>query len=434
MRHVDLSQNPRIDQYVRMLRDASRQTEPVEVQKIFAAMLRDDALVQGFISVSTRGLPPGSYKITRANLADDLGTVSGNPWRDFAEMPVHRGGFLGEVIATPVPKLLHRLDVRDDPVLGNRLARFGSCFVNPLFDDGEAINWSLTFRTDPEAYTLADAETFLMRGNIIGRMTKNLVVAKQVRELNAKLTAQLEQIAQIQRSLLPDRLPSVPGIALATSYLTSNEAGGDYYDFFDMGKGRLGVCVADVSGHGAGAATMMAMLQTTLHDFQERDQGPAAMLEHANRQMMNKRIENAFITAFFGVFDSDRDTFTFSNAGHNRPVRRLPDGSTLSIDGAASVPLAILDAPQYEHASVRVVPGETILIYTDGITEAFSPAPGRAMFGVERLRAALAACSGDPECVISSVHESLFEHTQSRDRADDQTLVAVRVKQDQARG
>lgn len=428
MKTVDLSKNPRIEQYVRMLRTASRQTEPVDVQRAFAAMLRDDALVHGFLSLSVRGLSRGQYKITRLNINDDLGEVRANPWAEFPALPVHTGGFLGRVIETPEPKLFHELRVTGDPVLGEGLARFGSCFANPLYDDGEAVNWSLTFRRDPEGYSLADAEAFLMRGNIIGRMTKTLVVAKQVKALNAQLTAQLERIAQIQRSLLPEHLPRVPGVSLATSYLTSNESGGDYYDFFDMGKNRLGVLVADVSGHGAGAATVMAMLQTMLHGFQERERGPAAMLEYANRELMRKRIESSFVTAFLGVLDGDRRSFTYCNAGHLPPERRMLSGVTEAVSGAASVPMGVIDAPGYEHATTATDAGDTLVFYTDGITEAFSPPPRREMFGIPRLREALAACSGAPDCVIDTVHQRLFEHTHSRDRADDQTIVAMRLE------
>lgn len=428
MELVDLSKNPRIPQYVTMLRKASRQTDPGEIQKIFAAMLRDDELVQGFVSISTRGLPAGKYKITRTNLDDDLGVVHRNPWNDWASMPTHEGGFLGEVIATPEPKLIRNLHIANDPVLGEKLARFGSCFVTPLFDNGEAINWSITFRLDKGGYSLQEAEAFLMRGNIIGRMTKTLVIAKQVKELNAKLAQQLEQVAQIQRSLLPERTPDFTGLNIATSYLTSNEAGGDYYDFFEMGKDKLGVLIADVSGHGAGAATVMAMLQTMLRGFQERDRGPAAMLEHANRELTTKKVESNFVTAWMGVIDLDRRILTYSNAGHPAPARRSEQGTIDLIEGAGSVPLGILDAPGYSEASVPIACGDTVVMYTDGITEAFSPPPERKMFGITGLRAAMEHAEGEPLCVIEAVHEELFDHTNSRDRDDDQTLVAVKVE------
>lgn len=429
MRPVDLSLNPKIDRYVDLLRRVSRHTEPADVQREFGKLVQYDRAFDGMLSISVRGLPNGQYKITRLNLDDDVGAVTINPWKQWDSIAVHSGGFIGKVIETPEPKIIQHMSVRHDPALGDRLARFGSCFVNPLFDDGEPLNWSITLRLGPEAYTADDVITGLLRGNLIGRMTKSLVVAKQVRELNTKLQDQLDRIARIQRALLPETLPDVPGLSLATAYMTSNESGGDYYDFFDVSKNRLGFIVADVSGHGAGAATVMAMLQTILHGFQDRHQGPAAILEHANRELLRKPIESSFVTAFFGIVDRERGTFTYSNAGHNRPERRFADGSTTTIDDAASVPLGITDRPQYENETVQIAPGQTIVVYTDGITEAFSPPPEREMFGRERLSAALAVCSGEPACVIETIHGKLFEHTRSRDRADDQTIVAMRIEE-----
>jgi sigma-B regulation protein RsbU (phosphoserine phosphatase) len=398
------------------------------VQREFARMVRLDQTFEGMISISVRGLPLGQYKITRLNLDNDVGTVTINPWEQWHEIPAHSGGFIGEVIATPEPKILQEMNIRHDPVLGDRLTRFGSCFVNPLYDAGEALNWSITLRLSPTGYTPDDVITGLLRGNIIGRMTKTLVVAKEVRTLNTKLQDQLERIARIQRALLPERLPALHGLSIATAYLTSHESGGDYYDFFDIDRGRMGFIVADVSGHGAGAATVMAMLQTILHGFQERHKGPAAILEHDNRELLRKPIESIFVTAFYGVVDRERHSLTYSNAGHNHPERRFPTGETAGIDGAASVPLGIVERPMYENATIDLAPGQTIVAYTDGITEAFSPPPAREMFGRERLREALAVCSGEPACVIETLHQRLIEHTRTHERADDQTIVAMRVE------
>lgn len=428
MEVIDVAGDERITGYLELLQSVSRATEPIEVQRRFGQLLLGERTLVGIVSVSVRGLKPGEYKVTRFQLRDEFGKPWTDPWVHWDELPVHTGGFIGEMIATSHPKVVRGLDLADDPALGSRLSGARSAFANPLFDEGEALNWSFTFRTDEAGLSAQDAAEVFLRGNIIGRMTKTLVLAKQARELNTRLTQQLEQIAQIQRSLLPDQLPRIPGLEIASSYLTSNEAGGDYYDFFDMGEDRWGVIVADVSGHGAGAATVMAMLQTILHGYHERSRGPAAMLEHANRQLLSKRFEASFVTAFFGVFDERRRAFHYANAGHNRPRLRRASGDVALIDGAASLPLGILDEPGYEVGTVEVGVGDTVVLYTDGITEAFAPAPAKEMFGEERLTQALLECSGAPECVIDSIHERLYRHTGSMDRADDQTLVAVRVE------
>lgn len=428
MKVFDAASNPGLMETVGLLRRVSEADDPMQVQREFARDMRSSRRIDGYVSLSVRGLQPGQYKITRHQILDELGQAWPNPWENWDAMAVHSGGFLGEIIATPTPKLIWELDVRNDPVLGDSIADMRSCMATPLFDGGEALNWGIVFRRDPGGWKPEEVENTVIRGNLIGRMTKQLLIAKQVKDLNHRLMGQLEQIAQIQRSLLPSELPRIPGVSLAASYLTSNEAGGDYYDFFEMGDGHWGVIVADVSGHGAGAATVMAMLQTILHGFHDRGRGPAAMLAHANRELCRKRFESNFVTAFMGVLDADRRKLTFSNAGHNRPELRRAAGGVSEIEGAASVPLGILDEAEYEDGELPLHPRDTMVLYTDGITEAFGPPPKREMFGVHRLTEALEGCTGEPSCVIDSIHQKLYSFTHARTRVDDQTIVAVRVE------
>ena len=429
MTRVDLKDNQRIPQIMQLLEEMSMIRDPLELQKRFAAGIRQIHPFSGYISLSTRDLPPGWYRITRVTL-DHLGPTN---WRDNWKLgdtlPLHTGGLLGEVIRDPTPKLYQNLHVTDDPVLGDALAPLRSAMALPLFDQGKALNWGIPFHNDPMGFTAAQLEDQLMRGNLVGGMVRNLVNTRRIEELNRQLNEQMEQVANIQRSLIPQSLPDVQGLRMATSYVTSNQAGGDYYDFFDMGQDRLGVVVADVSGHGAGAATVMAMLHSILHDYQDRSKGPAAMLSHANSRLAEKGLEGSFVTAFMGVFDPDRRAMTISNAGHNLPAVRGRQGQVRELKGAGSLPLGVLDDAEYIHERVEMSPGETLVVYTDGITEAFSPPPEKEMFGVDRLKLALSESSSDPAGVIDSIHGRLFEHTQTRDRIDDQTIVAVRVEE-----
>jgi sigma-B regulation protein RsbU (phosphoserine phosphatase) len=211
------------------------------------------------------------------------------------------------------------------------------------------------------------------------------------------------------------------------------ESGGDYFDFYEWDDGHFGVLVADVAGHGAGAAVVVAMLQAILHTIPPgAHTSPADVLTFLNEHLVRKRIENSFVTAFCAKFSPDRRTMQYANAGHNRPVlRRGPehDGAVHDIDGAASVPLGVLDDPGYHNGRVDLHLRDTLLFYTDGIVEAFAPGPPgeREMFGLPRLRSSVEECSGMPQCVVDSLHQRLFEHTGQRTRDDDQTIVAVRV-------
>jgi sigma-B regulation protein RsbU (phosphoserine phosphatase) len=411
-----------------LLLTVSGLTEPQEVQREFGRTLASVNRVDGYVAFSRRNLPDGHYKITRSMLArDEVGHTHVNPWTQWDDLPTHAGGWFGEMMRTPEPRLFPDFHLRDDPALDDRLAPFGSAMLVPLFDKGEALNWSLMLRLENDAFSEDDLETFLVRGNVIGRMTRNLVIQKEIEKLNERLQNQLDEIAALQRAMLPQRLPKVPGLDVAASYLTSNEAGGDYYDFFPHNDGRWSFTVADVSGHGAGAATMVARMHAILHADPDLDEGPAAVLRRLNRRIAVGDQDPNFITALFATWDPADRSITVANAGHHQPSRKPRRGEIDQLEMAADIPLGILDDVAYEQSTERLDPGDTLVLYTDGVTEAFSPPPDREMFGVDRLHAALDHCSGEPPCVIESIHERLYQHTRSRERDDDQTLLALKT-------
>lgn len=434
MDEIDLIGRPVLDDYVGLLRAMSQIEEPVEIQRLFMQSARRLDKDIGYISLSKRGLPAGQFKITRTVLEQDAEQSTYNPWLNWSHIPMASGGFLGELIAEPRPRLIHRLRVPDDPVLGTGLAGYGSLIASPLFDEGKDLNWSIMVHKDDEGISPEYAEEFFMQTNLVGRMTKGLIDKRRVEQLLEERQRQLLDIANIQRNLLPERLPHMPGLAIATSYLPCNESGGDYYDFFKFNDGRLGIVIADVSGHGAGAATVMAMLQTILHEAYTCDHNadPGGLLAYANEAMFRRRIDGGFVTAFFGVLSEDQKTLVYANAGHNRPIlRRVGSdgtGRVATIEGGLSFPLGVVSDMPVEHAEIKLQPGDSVVMYTDGITEARSQPPKREMFGESRLNAAIEGCSGAPDCVIDSIHRDLYNHTLVRDREDDQTIVAMRLE------
>jgi sigma-B regulation protein RsbU (phosphoserine phosphatase) len=324
-----------------------------------------------------------------------------------------------------MPQLLHRLGVRDDPVLGNGIAEMGSCMASPLFDNGRDLNWNLYFHAEPEFYTPDHLADHFLTTNLVGTATRNLLAVNRADELNRRLTAQLEAVARVQQALLPTKVPSIPGVKIATSYLTSDEAGGDYYDFFALPGGRWGILIADVSGHGAAAATVMAMLHAILHGYQGPDFAPDAILRYANARLAASRIDGTFVTAFFGVYAPLTGRFVYARAGHNPPrLKRGESGEVLAVDDAPGLPLGITDDYDVQTSQVELRRLDTLVLYTDGITEAFNPQ--REQFGIAGLDEALHGCSGDPDCVVDSVHKALYRHTGSLSRDDDQTIVALR--------
>lgn len=424
-----LSGDDRIAATLELLRAVSRETEPNQAVRAFGRHYMPLNRVDWYVSLSVRGLGPGEYKITRSTADGQARSALSpqNPWDEWAKMPVLRGGFLGEVIENGGPQLLRHLDIRADPVLGDELVEMGSAVVVPLLDGGEALNWSLTFRRDPEGFDEEDMAQSLLVSNLVGAMTKNLVAVKEVKRLNASLTAQFEEVARVQQSLLPAIHPTIAGLRIATSYLPSDLAGGDYYDFFELPDGRWGFLIADVSGHGVAAATIMAMLHAILHSYPHLDRGPGAVMEWANSRLAAANMDSSFVTAVFAIYDPATRRLGYARAGHPPPlVKDGRTGSVYPLEGAASVPLGIASDYDVAEASVTLRPGDTVVLYTDGITEAFAP-DRKTMFGVVGLERALEACTGDPDCVVDTVHTALFKHTSVLTRTDDQTLVALRV-------
>jgi len=393
-----------------------------------------------FIALSQRALGPGEYKITRFVRPKELDPNSDepphNPWKEWDQMPVHTGGILGDLIRERTPRIIRDLDVSDDPVLGGALAGLRSGIIVPIYEQGEILNWMLQFRAGPNGYDDARLEQATLTANVFGAATRTLLALNEIKDLHSQLEQQFEEVARVQQSLLPKRIPKIPHLTIATSYLTSEHAGGDYYDFFPFPDGMWGLLIADVSGHGAAAATVMAMLRGILHAYNGRRPSPDAVMRYANDRLLSAELEGMFVTAFFAVYNPQTGELTYSRSGHNPP--RLKEGATgrvRSLDGASSVPLGILAEFEAQSETVRLGPGDTIVLYTDGITEAFSPASGDrrgAMFGTEGLDEALETCSGAPECIVDSVHSALFRHTSSRDRDDDQTIVAIRYEPDGA--
>ncbi|MCC6285665.1 MAG: PP2C family protein-serine/threonine phosphatase [Phycisphaerales bacterium] len=431
MKFLDVSQNPFVLPAVDLQRELSRvRTGDESVQSVMSR-IGEVSPVRYLVNVSVKGLAPGEYRVSeKGTIASRFaGRSEQRALRTFSAdpraLPIRRGGFIASVIADEQPKVIHHLSITGDPALGDEVAACGSCLVTPVFEDGQVTEWLLAFHAGAEEAQVEQLRIAIPNANLLTRTAKQLDLIAQVRDLNARLRRQLQEVASVQQSLLPRETPDIPGLKIATSYLTSDEAGGDYYDFLRLPDGRWGVLIADVSGHGAAAATVMAMLHAILHGYESRAFEPAPIMEYANRRLVGARLEGTFITAFLGIYDPVTGRVDYTRAGHHPPrVKRGAGGGVAALEGGAAPPLGVFDALEAEQARFEIAPMDTVVLYTDGITEAFSP--DRRMFGEAGLDAALITCTGDPDCVVDSVHGALYAHTHSRKRADDQTIVAMR--------
>lgn len=236
---------------------------------------------------------------------------------------------------------------------------------------------------------------------------------------------------EVQRHLLPNAVPAVAALDVASLYIPSRHIGGDYYDFFEVAPRQWAFVVADVSGKGASAALVMAACRTALRIEAPRQHSAAGLLRSVNRIIHPDMPEGMFISIIYGILDLDTRVFTFSRAGHETPIVlraadgrvELPDpaGMALGLDAGA-----IFDEVLEEQA-VTLGRDDLIVLYTDGITEVLDESEEE--FGRGRLVEILTAQRAQPAAVLThAVDEKLRAFAGVRVSGDDRTLLLVRLK------
>ena len=246
----------------------------------------------------------------------------------------------------------------------------------------------------------------------------------EVEQAKRILANDLEQAALIQQGLLPIHVPNVPGVDLAGYNAACRTVGGDYYDFIPYSDGRVAIALGDVSGKAMPAAMLMTSLQARVRVLAEEPPDVAEMMIRLNRATAANIPPNRFITFFFSVLDAQTGELTYANAGHNPPFLARVDGSVEQLTGGG-IPLGILGSTKYDSFKIRLDPGDVLLVYSDGVTEASNPAEDE--FGEDRLAGVLRENRERPSNdIVHAVVNDVEAYTAGAPLADDLTLVAVK--------
>jgi sigma-B regulation protein RsbU (phosphoserine phosphatase) len=250
---------------------------------------------------------------------------------------------------------------------------------------------------------------------------------RELRQSRDRLNRELETAAAMQRCILPQSMPVDPGVEFAAYYRTSRHAGGDYYDVMDLGAGRFGLLVADVSGHGARSAIVMAMLRTVVHTLADRDD-PSAVLQHVNEHFRYLWGGSIFATAFYAVLDTRRRVLRAACAGHPAPLL-IHRGATMAEPLAVEAvrPLLLMDLGVVPSTEYQLEPDDRLLLYSDGVTDRESP--DGTMFDEARLVCAAAnAASLEPSAMVERLVADINAFSEGREPNDDQTLLLMKVR------
>jgi sigma-B regulation protein RsbU (phosphoserine phosphatase) len=244
---------------------------------------------------------------------------------------------------------------------------------------------------------------------VLARVDTHLTLRKlqtQLQEANQKMTAELELAGEVQNSFLSRELPQIAGWQLTVSLQSSRETSGDFYDINLLPNGRLGILVADVVDKGAGAALFMALSWTLFQTYAaEFPTQPELVLSAVNNRILENTNAKQYVTAFYGILETETGSLVYCNAGHCPPFlfrhNAKKDVEQLIRTG---VPVGVFEDQTWARGACQLEPGDVLVLYSDGVTEAQNANQG--FFGEERLKKSVSKKLGNP---APDIHDNLVQ-------------------------
>ncbi len=235
---------------------------------------------------------------------------------------------------------------------------------------------------------------------------------------------ELNRAREIQQALLPKEIPQIEGFEIAGTWEPARIVGGDYFDVIRLSEKKLGICIADVVGKGVPAALFMANVQATVRAYASDSVSPAWLCDRVNSVVCANIAAEKFMTLFYGVLDADRRTMQFTSAGHPRPILKHASGGVTQLDNGGAV-LGVFPNWKYEDSVVQLSPGDRLVLYTDGITEA-ARANGE-QFGEEGLIQVVKRLTDETTSKLNAELLSNVKRFCDAPLQDDATLITIAV-------
>ena len=241
-----------------------------------------------------------------------------------------------------------------------------------------------------------------------------------------RLEDELAIARDIQKGLLPNVLPSMPGLDIAATNISSTVVGGDYYDVIPVPDGRHVIAIGDVSGKGYPAALLMANLQATIRALVPTGLGLAELTARVNDLMCDNTGSDKFVTFFWAFVDTTARSLTYVNAGHNPPYLQRADGSLVRLDRGGMILGVLKTSTPYEAATVDLRPGDALVLFTDGVSEAMNREG--VDYGEKRLEGVIGRCRRcSAEETAEAIHRDILEYAGGAPQSDDVTMMIIKV-------
>jgi phosphoserine phosphatase RsbU/P len=344
----------------------------------------------------------------------------------------HGAGFqISSTVRDRVLKKKDSLLIRDaqlDQALREHMSiveqKVRSMIAVPLQTNDRVIG--LIYVDSPDAireFTVEDLNLLTVMANIAAIRIEHARL-NEIEETERAMAKEMHQAALIQQQLL-GTAPAVDGMDIGAKTVASRAVGGDYYDFIKYADGRVAMMVGDVAGKGMPAALLMSSLQARVHVVFEEPDHLAQKMTRLNKGTCANCPDNRFITFFTCIADPKTGNVEYTNAGHNPPLVVRAKGGFETLGGAGGMILGILPMAQYQEANVVLDPGDILVLFSDGVTEAVDPQDHD--FGEERLANLVGLMRDRPSAeIVEAVHRAVHAFTQGAPAADDITVVIAR--------
>ena len=331
----------------------------------------------------------------------------------------------GWMITHNKPLLINDLSSDDRISVGSwENIPFHSILSVPLSLKGKMIgSINLFNKKGEEGFTDADKRLLTIIAAQSAHVIENARLSEEEKILQL-MKEEMRLAYKIQMDLLPSVAPEIEGYDIAGKSIPAKTVGGDYFDFIRITPSCMCICLGDVSGKGIPAALLMSNLQATLRGQVLQDQTPQACVKKSNLLLFKSTDMDKFATLFYGVLNTETHEFHYCNAGHNYPFLIRANGETLRLDVGGLV-LGALEDFQFEESSIQFMPGDLLVIFSDGISEATNVRD--EMFGEERLERLVAGKRGKTAVeLIEAILEEVRDHAELTPQSDDMTLVVMK--------
>jgi len=280
-------------------------------------------------------------------------------------------------------------------------------------------------KLNKEEFSDADLELLTSLSNIAVIALENARLFRDAIE-KQKMEDELLIAREIQKGLLPSVIPDIPRFQVAAANISSKQVGGDYYDVLQVGDSKHVIAIGDVSGKGTPAALLMANLQATIRALVPLNLTLGELTGRVNDLMCENTGGDKFVTFFWGFIDHKAMNLTYVNAGHNYPYLLHADGTIERLETGGMILGVLRTTTRYEEATIPLLAGDIIILFTDGVSEAMSKES--VEYGEDRLEALVRANTDrSAQEITGAIHRDILQHTKGAPQSDDITMMVVKV-------